>query len=164
MNLKRLNTFDDEGFLRIAFSWNIGVPTWVSDMDSVFGPQDADDFIKACETNILVGIFNPDFCGLLILEPSGKDVFAAHLCAKRGTPLSVLTAAASRVIDDFLALGMVEGFCWVAEKNLAVRRLCDTIGMTHEGILMYRGTYKGFLIKWMRYSVKAQAVSQAVAA
>lgn len=162
--IKRLYADVDEGLLREAFSWNEGVPTWVSDMDAVFGPQDADDFIKALSNTILIGVFTPDFCGLLILEPSGQDVFAAHLCAKRRTPLNILTEAASRAIDDFLALGMVEGFCWVAEKNYSVRRLCGTIGMTHEGIVMYRGTYKNKLIRWLRYSVKAQAVSKAIAA
>jgi hypothetical protein len=163
--LKRLTSEDSE-LLREAFFWTQDAPKWHRDMDSTFGPDNVEDFLVmlAEPENILIGIFNPDFVGLLIIACAGNDIFNAHLCAKRGTDLNVLAEGAYQAVQDFLRMGMKEGFCWVAEKNLAVRKLCDNIDFRHEGVVMYRGTYKGKLIKWLRYSIRAKANEMEIAA
>jgi hypothetical protein len=174
VNLRRLYLETDELLLREVFTWQQNAPQWFQQMDSVFGPRDVCDFLKAIAEPgvILIGIFQRvgfrfighDFIGLIIVAEAGEDVFNSHLCAKRGASPKTLAHAAAQVVNDFIAMGMKQGFCWVAEKNRAVRRLCSTIGFQHEGIVMYKGTYRGRVIKWLRYSIKAEAKESAVAA
>ena len=162
--IRRLDTKSDESLLRETYSWDEGTPEWYRDMSRVFGPDDVEDFLKMAEKNILVGIFDPEFIGLLILESTLPHCFEAHLCARRGARLGVLIEGTARVINDFLNMGMREGFCWVASKNSAIKKLCEQIGMAHDGIVMYRGVYRGKLIKWQRYSVIPLAQEIEVAA
>lgn len=164
--IRRLDPIVDEVLLRQAFAWTAATPQWHRDMDSIFGPQTVDDFLLMSKEPqyIHIGIFDGGLIGLLILEWITRDVFNAHLCAKRGASLETLTIAAARVLNDFLNLGMVEGTAWVAEKNAAVRKLCGTIGMRDTGIVMFKGSYKGRLTKWIKYSIEAEtAVNQAAA-
>lgn len=162
----RLDPITDEALLREAFAWQRDAPKWFQQMDATFGPDNVDDFLKAIAEPgvILVGIFQDGFIGLIIVAEAGRDVFNSHLCAKRGASLEALAQAAAQVTSDFLQLGMKHGFCWVAEKNRAVQRLCSTIGFQYEGICMYRGTYRGRVIKWLRYSIRAEAKEAAIAA
>lgn len=162
--LRRLDPVSDRELLREAFAWTADTPSWHRDMDSVFGPETADEFLEMAAETILVGIFDSSIIGLIIIAPAGKDVFNSHLCAKRDAPLNMLAASAAQVMNDFLGLGMKEGFCWVAEKNRSVRSLCDTIGFQHEGVVMYKGVYKNRLIKWLRYSVRPEVKQVEIAA
>lgn len=172
--IRRLDPIADKSLLLTAFTWQQDTPRWYQDMDAVFGPEDVDDFLKMCAEpeNILVGIFQKfglriithELIGVVIAAAAGKDVFNSHLMAKRGASLETLIEGANQVTQDFVRLGMVEGFCWVAEKNAAVRKLCSTIGMAHEGITMYRGAYHGRVIKWLRYSIRAEAQAVEIAA
>lgn len=164
--IKRLDPIEDEALLRQAFAWTAECPQWQVDMDIVFGPSDVEDFLRMVvePENVLVGIFSPEFVGLIIVASAGKDVFNSHLCAKRGSDLGVLAQGAYQVTQDFLKMGMQEGFCFVAERNLAIRNLCDTIGFKWEGVVMYRGAYRGRLIKWLKYSIRPEAKQLEIAA
>lgn len=164
--IRRLDPIADESLLRESFAWDRNAPQWYKDQDSVFGPQDVDDFLTMLKepNHILIGIFDVGMIGLLVLEHVAQDVFNAHLWAKRKAPFNVLAEGAYQVIQDFLRMGMKEGVVWVGEKNVGVRKLCDNIGFQHDGICMFKGSYRNRLIKWLRYSVKAKAVELEVAA
>lgn len=163
--IRRLDPDKDESLLREAFSWDQGKPSWYRQMDRVFGPDNVEDFLKLINDplNAFIGIFNPQLVGLIVVALASKDRYAAHLWAKRGTGLPVLVEAGCQVLNDMFGLGMVEGFVYVAEKNRTVRRLCEAIGFSEDGIVMYRGTYRGKIIKWIRLSCSRQ-VEQRIAA
>lgn len=155
--IKRLDPIVDESLLREAFHWDAKYPVWFKESSTVFGANDLNAFLERVKDSILIGIFDSELVGLLILRQVIPHHFEADLCAKRGTNVNVLAEGAYRVIQDFLRMGMQEGFCFVAEKNLAVRKLCGTIGMSYDGCCVYKGAYKGRVIKWMRYSIKPEA-------
>jgi len=166
MNLRRLYPETDELLLREAFYWDQGKPSWYLQMDQVFGPDDVDGFLAmlAEANDIIVGIFDAELIGLLVVAAAGKDTFNSHLWAKRGSDVKALTQGINQVVRDFLGMGMKEGFAFIAEKNLAVRQLCDNIGFRFEGVCMYRGTYKGKVIRWMKYSIRPEAQQMEMAA
>ena len=162
--IKRLDPITDESLLRTAFEWDAKYPSWFKQSSTVFGANDVNVFLDRLRDCILIGIFDSELVGLLILKQVIPHHFEADLCAKRGTDLNVLTKGVYQVIRDFLKMGMQEGFCLVAEKNLAIRKLCGNMGMTHDGCCVFKGTYRNRVIKWMRYSIKPEAVQMEQAA
>ena len=164
--IRRLDPVSDEHLLREAFAWDKNRAQWYSEMDAVFGPPDADDFIKTAHEplNMFIGIFDPEFVGVVIVARASEWVFNTHLLAKRGVALETLVSGASQLRTDLFEMGAVEVFCYVAEKNRAVRKLCGELGMQHEGITMYRGSYRGRVIKWLKYSVRREILAMELAA
>lgn len=166
--LKRLTSEDSE-LLREAYQWDKGKPQWFLDMDGVFGPQTEDEFVGLADDpqNCLLAIFRPiglrivqhEMVGLVIIT-YGEE-FTAHLWAKRGTPLDVLWADIEQIKQDMFAIGMRACAVWVAERNIGVQRLCGMIGFQPTGVSMYKGTYRGRVIRWRKYILLKEAMEMA---
>lgn len=156
---RRLDPIADEPLLRECFAWDREAPSWYQDMDQVFGPGNINDFLAMTKEplNILIGVFNSEFVGLIVIACAAQDIFEAHLWAKRGTEIGVLVEGTEKTIQDFFSMGMKEAFCLVAERNKPIQTLCASLGFRYEGVCMYRGLYKGRVIKWLRYSIREEA-------
>lgn len=169
--IKRLDPIANESLLREAFSWDREAPSWFRQMDSIFGPDDVDDFLKGAQdlANVYLGVFQPSghiahypLVGVIILTLVSNNRYTAHLCACRGARVEVLAQAAIQVKEDMFNLGMNEVFVFVAEKNRGVRKLCEIIGLQEDGITMYKGSYRGRVIKWIRMSeVRVREIARA---
>lgn len=162
MSFRRLDPVKDEHLLREAYLWDKGAPTWYRDMDSVFGPENVEDFLKTTHDpdSVFIGVFRQiglrmirhELVGVIILAYAGERRYAAHLCAKRGANLETLAQAAIQVKEDMFDLGMIEVFVFVAERNKGVLNLCRLIGLVEDGVVMFKGTYRKKLIRWIRLS------------
>jgi hypothetical protein len=163
--IRRIDPVVNEDLLREAHSWDKDAPDWYRSCDKVFGPT-MDEFLAQtkAEDQIDIGIFAPEFCGLISLTRRAAGIYEAHLRARRRTPLEPLALAGRQVIDDLLGMGMETGYVFVAEKNRPVRKLCCMMGMQPDGIAIYRGSYKGRVVQWLRYSVEREAIAVSRAA
>ncbi len=155
--LRRL-TKDDSDLLREAYLWDEGRPQWYREADAVFNCGTADDLIAQIDDKrkIFVGVFDPDFTAVVIIEWKGDGLFEGHLLARRGTNLETVIESANYLMRDMLQFGMQEVAVWIAEKNRSVRRLCDSIGLLPDGVVMYKGSYRGRVIRWLRHSIRRE--------
>jgi len=164
--IRRLQLPDDEPLLREASRWDARHPSWYRDMDKVFNSGTEDDFIALAQnsTNAMIGVFdNNSLIGVILVQMPEPYIHEGHLLARRGADKLLLTTALVTTISDLFNLGMVEAFCWVAERNTPVRQICDRIGMIHDGVVMWRGSYRGRVIKWLRYSIRREWVMEVAA-
>ena len=155
--MRRL-TRDDEALLREAFRWDAERPQWYREMDKAFMWGDEDRFVGlvADQRYVLIGVFDPQLVAIIIVVLEGYGLFAVHLCASRNADPDMLVVAGRSVIEDLLAYDLVEFYGWVAEKHIGLKRICSNIGLSPDGICMYKGKYRGRLIKWLRYSIRRE--------
>lgn len=163
--IRRL-TVKDVGLLREAWNWDHGRPSWYVAMDSVFNGGTVDDFIESVEhpATVAIGVFDPLLTAIVIIEHHGSGLFEGHLMAKRGASPAVLVTVIEQLLHDLLDYGLTEACCWIAEKNRSVRKLCANIGFQPDGVSMYKGAYRGRVIRWLRYSIQREQLTAAKAA
>ena len=156
--IRRLEQGDEE-LLHEAWHWSDGAPTWFQDADKVFNQGELDAVAQlANRRKWFIGVFDERLQAVIIIEWRGHGQFEGHLMTRRRADIQEICHAAVQVTYDLLDCGLVEGYVWVAEKNLGVRKLCSTIGFLPDGVIMYRGAYRGRLIKWLRYSIQRESL------
>lgn len=159
--IHRLQLPEDEALLRTAYQWDKDFPTWWREMDRVFNSGTEDDFIERAKNphSAYVGVFDgDDLIALVIVETPAPSIHEGHLLAKRGANQELITTACVTMISDLFNLGMTRLFVWVAERHSALRKLCANIALQPDGLIMWRGSYHGKPIKWVRYSITREAV------
>lgn len=152
--IRRL-TSDDADLLREAWEWDASRPSWYKQMDKVFFSASVEDFITMLDDwhYCLIGVFENDLIAIIIVEWKDNGQFEGHLVARRHANVGLIALAAEHVLYDMLDFGLEEASVWVAEKNAGVAKLCARIGLLPDGVVMYKGSYRGRLIKWLRHSV-----------
>ena len=152
--LKRL-TKDDSELIREAWEWTFTSPAWFQDMDKVFSQGTAENLIEQLDDwrKVFIGVLDPELAAIIIIEWKAEGLFEGHLMTRRRVNVQIIEAAINQVLHDSVEFGMREAFVWIAEKNLGVRKLCATLGMRPNGVAMYKGSYRGRVIKWQRYSI-----------
>jgi SAM-dependent methyltransferase len=152
--MRRL-TLDDTRLIRTAYRWDASRPRWYREMDGVFGLTE-DELVKQVTEarNMFMGIFDGELIAIILVVWCGAGRFTAHLLARRHADLGLITIAARQVLHDMLDYELKEASVWVAEKNTGVHNLCANIGLLPDGVVMYKGSYRGRLIKWLRHSVQ----------
>lgn len=155
--LKRL-TSEDSALLREAWAWDEGRPSWYTQMDKVFSLGTVEDFIAQLDDkrNAFIGVFDEGLAAIILVVWAGEGRFTAHLLARPKADLNLVTKAAERVLYDMLDFGLMEASIWIAERNKSIRKLSASIGMLPDGIVMWKGSYRGRIIKWLRHSVKRE--------
>lgn len=153
--IRRLSIPADEPLIRSAYRWDGDRPRWYREADAVFNSGTEDDFVARAATAAYLGVFdNGELIGLVIVEMPTPRYHEGHLCARRGASSLKLTVACVTIVSDLLNLGMTQLSCWVAERNTSVRKICATIGLQPDGVVMWRGSHYGRAIKWVRYSIR----------
>jgi hypothetical protein len=149
MIIRRLNPTERDLFAE-AWSWRLNAPRWYQDSDKVFGPESFEEFMELAhgEDQADLGVFNPELVGLITLTMRAKNVYEAHLSAKRGTSVDLLSDAAFQVRNLLFEQGMEEGYVWVASKNHAVKRICANAGFYANFVTMLKGLSHGRPIEW----------------
>lgn len=159
--IHRLQLPEDEALFRAAYNWDKDFPKWWRQMDRVFNSGTEDDFIERAKNphSAYVGIFDgDDLIALVIVETPAPTIHEGHLLAKRGANQELITAACVTMISDLFNLGMTHLFVWVAERHIALRKLCANIALQPDGLIMWRGSYHGKPIRWLRFSISREAV------
>ena len=157
--IRRL-TVADTDLLRAAYAWDTDRPMWYRQADAVFNSGTDDNLIQQLTepANVFVGLFDPDLSAVVIIEWRGDGLFEGHLMAKRGANVELIAATIQQLIHDLLDFGMTEACCWVAERNIGIRRMCVNIGFQPDGVAMWRGSYRSRAIKWVRYFIQREQV------
>ena len=158
--IRRLTTADAP-LLREACDWDTTRPTWYRQMDAVFNCGSLDDFITqlADPQRAFIGLWDGAVpTAIIIIQHHGSGRYEGHLMARRGTDPQLVAVSIRSLLHDLLDYGLVEAYCWVAERNISIRRLCDTIGFQPDGVAMWRGSYRGRVIKWQRYSIQRESL------
>lgn len=164
--IRRLLLPDDEHLLREAYQWDEQRGEWYRAVDRVFNSGTEDKFVEKAHDlrNAFVGVFEQDKMIALILVETPAPLFhEAHLAARRGADSTKVVAAAVQLASDLLNMGAIQISVWVAEKNRPVKQICDRIGFTHDGVVMWKGAYKGRVIKWLKYSIHREVIMKMAA-
>ena len=161
--IRRL-TIEDANLLREAWQWDESRPSWFKQMDNVFNSGTVDDLVAQVEKSAFIGIFSPQLSAIIIVEQHAGGSYEAHLMAQRGVDPAVIIAVGQQLIYDMLDYGLSEAVVWIAEKNRSIRKLCANIGFQPDGVTMYKGAYRGRVIKWLRYSIQREQLITSKAA
>lgn len=159
--IRRLHLPEDESLLRTAYKWDAAYPRWWREMDSVFNSGTEDDFLERASDPLTahIGVFDSDdLIALVIIATPAPTIHEGHLLAKRGANRQLITATLVTLISDLFNLGMTQAFVWVAERHTGLRELCATMGLQPDGLVMWRGSYHGRPIRWVRYSILREEV------
>jgi hypothetical protein len=175
--MRRLRLPDDETLIREAYRWDEDRPRWWRDMDRVFNSGTENDFVAKARDPLtaFIGIFEinedadtPTMLALVIVETPAPFVHEGHLCVKRKADTLKVTTACAQLIGDLFSLGMTQAFVWVAERNIAVRKLCVTLGLQPDGVAQWRAAFRrkngNHPIKWLRHSINRQQIEVGKAA
>jgi hypothetical protein len=163
--MRRLVT-DDEDVLREAWAWDADRPIWYRQADGVFNCGGVDDLVSqlADSSRVFIGVWSDVLEGVVIAEWKGGGYVEGHLLARPRADTELLGVAIQRVLLDLTNYGLTHAFAWVAERNIGIRRLCANIALQPDGVVMWRGSYHGKPIKWLRHSVqREQLLMQQVA-
>lgn len=155
--LRRLRE-QDADLLREACSWDDARPSWYREMDATFSLGTVEDFITQLSDwrNAFMGIFNPDLTAIILVVWCEPGRFTAHVMAKHGTDLQLVTTASKSILYDLLDFDLEEVSVWVAERNKSIRKLCASLGLLPDGVVMWKGSYRGRVIRWLRHSVRRE--------
>jgi hypothetical protein len=144
VKLQRLNPATDVDLYDQMRSWDETAPRWLRDMDAAF--------ICRGEDEIHIGVYEESLIAVITLTRHAAGIYEAHLRAARGTSLTTLAIAALSVQRQLWTIGAKLIFVYVGERNKPVRQLCDNIGFQPDGIVVYKGSSHGRIVKWVRYS------------
>jgi hypothetical protein len=135
-------------------------------MDRVFSLGTVDNFIAQANDRrqAFIGVFDNELIAVVIVVMVGTGIFNGHLCTAPKADVTVIASAAESILYDLLDYNLRYAYCWVAERNISVRRLCSTIGFQPDGAVMYKGRYPNRLIKWVRHSIQREQLLTAIAA
>lgn len=158
MNLRRLDPIADEPLLHIAFGWLEDAPRWRQESEAIFGTLDREQYLQNAVSpyRVDVGVFDgPEFVADIILYLRAKGVYEAHLEAKPDA-IPELVADAARMVAAqlFTNYGAVLIYTWVPHFNRPVHKLNKAIGFGCDNVNMLRGTVRGRLVDWQRYSMR----------
>lgn len=163
--MRRLGQGDEE-LLREAWNWTDTTPTWFQDADKVFASGKVDDLLAQLRDRDkwFIGVFDEGLSAVIAVERHGSGQFEGHLLARRRANPEMIALAIEQLLYDLLDCGLTEAFCWVAEKNLGVRKLCAKMEMKPDGFVMFKGAYRGRVIRWLRHSITRDQLLMAQAA
>ena len=152
MNIRRLNPKIDQALYAQAFEWEKNYPRWLRDAEKACSVP-LPEFLERAVTRADIGIFAPDFCGMVSIIPRGEGVFEGHIWARRGSAVSVLAEAVDRIRQSLVRdVGMRAGFVWIVKNNRPIKKVCILAGLTPDGAEVVDGESHGKPIVWQRLS------------
>lgn len=155
MEIRRLDPVKDADLYRQAYRWTLEAPRWLRDCAKVFEAPDEDSYIAEAATpgRVDIGIFVPEFTGMISLVIRGVDVYEAYIAAKRHSPLELLSHAVLDIYNTMVGYGMQQTFVWIAARNRAILQLCEGVGFEQTGLEMWKGSSHGRPIHWRQLAI-----------
>lgn len=153
MNIRRLDPETDSDLYAIAWGWERSYPRWLRDAEKTCGLP-LPEFMAKAVTRADIGIFAPDFIGMVSVIPRGNRVFEGHIWAKRGAKIEGMAVAGGSICQGLARdLGMKAGYVWIVKRNIPIKRLCGIIGLLPDGAEIVDGESHGKSIVWQRLSL-----------
>lgn len=110
-------------------------------------------FIADDPHQIVVGVFNGQFCAAFLLYEWKEQHFEAHFTSKRGTSREILIEGGKLIRDAFFENGAQELCAWVTKRNIALKGYLEALGFSP-------GEEKEFQQKpFIRYQITRQPSS-----
>jgi hypothetical protein len=155
LTIRRLDPATDTDLYRQAYAWTEGAPRWLRDCAKVFEAPDEQGYLEAAENpaRVDIGVFTPEFTGMITLILRGKGVYEAYLAAKRHSPLDLLGEAVLDVYHTVTQYNMRQTFVWIAARNRAILNLCEGVGFAPTGLEMWKGSSHGRPIHWRQMAI-----------
>lgn len=159
LEIRRLDPATDTALFEQSFGWLAGSPSWRQYTESVFGTLDHTEYMAARldERRIDIGIFADDvFIAKVALHLVAKSTYEVSLEAMRTADPAIIAQAGQLIRDQlFDVYGAQSVFAWVPRWAKSVQSILTAIGFENSGVIMLRGTCRGRLIEWLRFSLKA---------
>lgn len=161
VHFRRLDPEADVECFRLAYGWDRDAPRWYREMDSVFGDYSLNEYVaKAREaTQVNIGLFEGREIFAMITtnlvamttDPTASGVYDLHLAAARHAGAEKIVRAFESIrrqmFEDLNALAL---YGWVASVNRPLVRLSRRLGFKPDGLLMFKGSVRGRVIRWER--------------
>lgn len=157
--IRRLNPITDDSLFMQVYGWLEDSPRWRQESEGVWGSTAPDEWLAATHdpTRIDIGVWDAgELVGDIVLVLRAVGVYEAHLHARRGTKAEVIVEAVETAAAQlFGEYGAESVFAWVPTFNRAMRRIIKAIGFRADGITMWRGTCRGRLVEWTKFTMEA---------
>ena len=155
LTIRRLDTVTDTALYQQAYQWTANAPRWLRDCAKTFEAADEAAYLAAVTNpaRIDIGVFTPEFTGMISVILRGKQLYEAYLAAPRGSTLDTLGAATLSVYHRLTAYGMKQTFVWIAARNRAILDLCEGVGFERTGLEMWKGQSHGRPIHWRQMAI-----------
>lgn len=156
--IRRLDPIADQAIYRWSYNWLVDSPRWRQQAESVFGTMELNEYLysRLVDTRLDIGIFTDGiFVAKIALHLTAKHTYEVSLEAARGTDSAVIIAAGLAIRDQlFGEYGAECVYAWVPRWAKGVVAILTSIGFTDDCVTMARGTARGRLVEWKRYSLR----------
>lgn len=157
-DIRRLDPITDEALYHIAFGWLEDAPNWRQETEAVFGTMDREQYLaNTLDTHrVDIGVFDgPEFVAVIVLVLRAKNVYEGHFESKPDIDRITVVHAAQMVAHQMFAnYGAQAIYCWTPTFNRPVIAINKAIGFHADRVNMLRGTVRGRLVDWQRWSMR----------
>lgn len=115
-------------------------PKWFKDANSLWG-ETWDDFNKFCQGCDRIY----DLGDVIIYVQKDQDSANIHIGAVRHARIDIKALC---IIRDKLLIEFQVVYGWVLRHNRGIAKLANAVGMTFNGVRMFRGESRGRLLEW----------------
>lgn len=156
--IRRLDPTADQAFYRWSFAWLASSPAWRQHTEAVFGTLNQAEYLQTAsnERRLDIGVMDgPLFVAKVALHLVAKHTYEVSLEADRNASPAAIINAGVLIRDQlFGEYGARCVFAWVPRWAKGVQRILLAIGFRNSHVTMLRGTCRGRVIEWLRFSIE----------
>lgn len=154
--LRRLNAEKDLDLFHQSWGWLEESPDWRKETEAVFGAVDQDSYFAALSNpeRIDIGVFDGAFIALVTLTLRAPSIYEVHLEAGPAASSQSIIFAGWQIRERMFDYGMQRAYTWTPHWNRPVLAINKAIGFQPDNVSMLRGTCRGRLIEWVRFSLR----------
>lgn len=163
LKIRRLDPVADLELFERCYSWLLDSPRWRLETEGVFGTLDRDEYLAAAHNpgRVDIGIFDGELVAKVALHLTAKNTYEVSLEADRCANTQLIIQAGCLVRDQlFGRYGAELAYVWIPTRHSSVQRIIKAIGFQADNVTMLHGEYRGRLIEWLLFSLKASYVEQ----
>lgn len=158
LDIRRLDPTNDQWLFRASYNWLVNSPTWRRHAEEVFGTLDAGEYMAASldERRIDIGVWaNDTYTAKVALHLTAKHTYEVSLEAARWTDPTTIIQAGQAIRDQLFGNYSAQlVYAWVPRWARGAKAILTSIGFLPDNVIMARGTARGRLIEWDRYSLR----------
>lgn len=156
--INRLDPINDARMFAESFAWLKDSPTWRQHTEDVFGTLNAAAYMDARldERRLDIAVFSgQDYVAKVTLHLTAKNTYEVSLEARRRANPAIIVEAGRLIRDQLFGLYNAElVYAWVPRWARGVKQILESVGFGPDHVIMARGTARGRLIEWERYSLR----------
>lgn len=157
--IRRLHLPADFSLYHTMYTWLVESPSWRQETEAIFGTLDWEAYMAAAQSpgRCDIGIFeDSQLIATVILTLTAKDTYEVHFEASPTARWETVVVAGERIRDMvFEIYGARLVYTWTPRWNRGVMAINKAIGFAPDYVTMFKGTCRGRLVEWARYSIVA---------